>query len=490
MRHEVRFSDFPGSLYAAIGTALLGSLQFGYHMGVTNTPLQFIAEDLRFSLERGSALVTSALLVGAAAGSLVAGQAADKYGPKHSLLLNNLLFVAGCVLTMTTPFGLTGMVAGRTAIGLACGAASLYVPRYVAEVAPPGIRGALSTCCQVMVTFGALLSYCVGWPYAAERAAFIKIGGLDVPWWRVMLGLGLLPAIGQMVGLAACPESPMWLDWVGRKPEAQKARQKLLGAAAEAIDSLDSLPADSEGLDEANLPLTERRSGSGSISGAEQVKDDQAGTWEDLLSMQYRRIMLLAAGLPLLQQASGINTVIYYSSQVFRDAGLRSPVAGSVAMGASNVIGTLLAAGLMDRLGRRPLLLFSHTCMAICLIAMSAAQFSPASMQVEGAITLSAILAYVFSFALGVGPVPWVYLPEILPDRIKGRAQAACTSLSWVANLMVGLSFPAMLSGLGIGGAYLFYVALNVAAVAFVATYMVETKQRSLANIKKELINS
>lgn len=111
-------------------------------------------------------------------------------------------------------------------------------------------------------------------------------------------------------------------------------------------------------------------------------------------------------------------------------------------------------------------------------------------MQVEGAITLSAILAYVFSFALGVGPVPWVYLPEILPDRIKGRAQAACTSLSWVANLMVGLSFPAMLSGLGIGGAYLFYVALNVAAVAFVATYMVETKQRSLANIKKELINS
>ena len=111
-------------------------------------------------------------------------------------------------------------------------------------------------------------------------------------------------------------------------------------------------------------------------------------------------------------------------------------------------------------------------------------------MEVEGMVTLCAILAYVFSFALGVGPIPFTYLPEILPDRIKGRAQAACTSLNWIANLMVGLSFPAMLSALGIGGAYLLYVTLNAAAVVFAAVFMVETKQRSLAQIKKELINS
>ncbi|KAK9819874.1 hypothetical protein WJX72_003513 [[Myrmecia] bisecta] len=465
---------YPATLWCSVAAALLGSLQFGYHMGVLNTSLWFVALDLHFDYVKAGAFVVAVLMVGASLGALSAGQIADAVGPGRALMYNNLFNVAGCILCAATPLGYSSLLAGRFLTGIAAGAASLYVPRYIAEISPVRIRGGLSTLNQVFICVGILLAYVVGLPYSGKQPYDLHIGQSAVAWWRVMFGLALIPAFVQLLALAVCPESPIWLEWVGKIDAANQARRRLLGA-----DFSQELthPDDAEQL----ISESERVS--------EAVAEDVGeASWSELFSPRYRRIMMLAAGLPLLQQASGINTVIFYSSQVFEDAGLHQPVIGSIIMGGVNVVGTLLAAFLIDHFGRRPLLLFSHAGMGLCLLTISINVFVPVPPAVEANIVLAAILAYTLFFALGVGPIPWVYLPEILPDRIKGRAAALCTCLNWVANLVVGLTFPMMLRVLGLGGSYLVFAVLNLFAVGFVGMYMVETKKRSLKHIQSLLL--
>ncbi|CAL5223439.1 g5955 [Coccomyxa viridis] len=468
--------SYPALLWATVLIALLGSFQFGFHLGILNTAEAWVAKDLGLDLATQGAIITSAVIVGAVVGSLFAGQAADALGPKKALLLNNAWLLVGCVLCSGTPTGYWGLLAGRALAGIGAGAASLYVPRYISEVSPVAVRGALTTLNQVFICVGILVAYLVGLPYRNNTPQHAYIGGSDVAWWRVMLALGLIPAALQAIGLFFTPESPVWLEWKGRKAMAMYNQHRLLGPHWQEegevgdLEQVSTQPLNSESDDQAGEP--------------------QQGGWSALFDGRYRRIMILASALPILQQLSGINTVVFYSSDVFAKAGLESPVLGSIIVGAVNVVGTLVAAFLMDHAGRRQLLLVSHVIMTVCLAGLAISTWLPLSAAVEGWISLLAVMGFVLGFSQGSGPIPWVYLGEILPSEIKGPAAALCTSLNWASNLVVGLTFPAMLAGLHLGGAYLVYAVINGAAVVFAWFVMVETKKRSLAQIQAQLLRS
>ncbi|KAL3148888.1 hypothetical protein ABBQ32_001758 [Trebouxia sp. C0010 RCD-2024] len=500
-------SKYPGRLWFSATCAWLGSLQFGFHLAVLNTCLSFTSKDLKVTEAGGGAVVTSVLLVGAAAGGFFAGQAADALGPRRTLVWNNVPLLAGSCLSALAPdstLGFWSMLLGRLLAGWGVGTASLVVPRYLAEIAPVAIRGALGTFSQLFVCVGILVAFVIGLPYDGKEAT-VQLLGYDTAWWRVMFAIGLLPATMQAVGMSFCPESPVWLEWIGKTEDAWRAKGQLQGQVASALPQVSNLGATHcsdvekrettafvEETEEVTQPL--RASEEGAVlseADSSYLEDEDVageGGWDDLVQPRYRRMMVLAVSLPLLQQASGINSITFYSSSVFARAGLRSPILGSIVVGCVNVAGTGVAAYLMDRLGRRPLLILSHAGMAISLISISVARFLPLPANVEGYVSLVAILGSVLLFSFGVGPIPWLYISEILPERIKGRAAALCTCLNWLAALVIGLVFPVMLELLDISSSYLVFAALNAGAVVFAYTCMVETKGRSLQRVIHSLL--
>lgn len=463
-------------VYVCTGFALFGSFQFGYHIGLLNTCLYYVSDSLHFTMSPGGDIVVSALVIGAAIGSLFAGQIADATGPKRALVFNNIFTLTGCTISAFA-VGFYSMTAGRFITGWGAGAASLYVPRYIAEVSPPAVRGALGTMHQAFITLGILVSYVIGIPYE-EGIHTLHVLGTSFAWWQVMFAFGCVPAIIQVLGLSTRTESPVWLSWKGYTEEAHAARSQLVGSN-DAYQSLaDSAPGTSSEQD-AETALQQI------------LEPEHEAGWGELFSKRYRLMTALALGLPILQQLSGINSVIFFSSEVLKTAGLGSPIIGSVLVGAVNVGTTLIAAALMDRLGRKPLLVASHAAMAVCLIAMSLAAFLlPPTSSLSGYTSLASMLLYVFSFAIGSGPIPWLYLSEILSERIKGRAAALGTSLNWTAALLISSSFQSMLRVLGIGGSYLIFAAFNMLAVVYMMVLMVETKQRSLHHIKSLLLSN
>ncbi|DBB09503.1 TPA: hypothetical protein ACH3X3_008063 [Trebouxia sp. C0006] len=390
-------TTYPFKLWFAATCAWLGSLQFGFHLGVLNTCLSYTSTDLGITEAKGGAVVTSVLLISAAVGGFFAGQVADAIGPRRALVWNTVPFFAGSLMSAIAPDGSTGfwaMLLGRFLAGLGVGTASLVVPRYLVEIAPTPIRGALGTFSQLFVCVGILIAFAIGLPYDGKEA-FLDLGQHQIAWWRVMFAIGLAPATLQAIGMSTCPESPIWLEWKGNTEAAWRAKGQLQGQNPHALPQVTNLGATHFGDvekqetttfveegDGASVPLrgAAEEVFSSSEAGSSHLDDEELsgeGEWSDLVQRRYRRMMVLAVSLPLLQQASGINSITFYSSSVFTRAGLSSPIIGSIIVGCVNVVGTGVAAYLMDKTGRRPLLIASHAGMAISLISISLAKFLP-----------------------------------------------------------------------------------------------------------------
>eukprot|EP00877_Chromochloris_zofingiensis_P014348 jgi/Chrzof1/9167/Cz03g38140.t1 len=455
---------YPLTLWISIGGALLGAFQFGYQIGVLNTALYYVTKDLTYDNE---AVLSSAVVLGAMFGAICSGKFADKVGPKTAQIVNAVPFIIGAVLSAVSPHRHVGFLAGRVISGLGAGAASLYTPRYIAEIAPTSLRGRLGSQNQVFINVGILVAYSAGIPYENDFTGF-EVKGHFICWWRVMIAASIVPVVAQVLVLLFCPESPVWLESQGDRESADVSCIRLWGPYA-IVPDMES--------EDANL-----------LNDEEDEAAQRTEGWTGLLKPQYKWMMMLALGLPLLQQASGINTVIYYSSSVFQDAGLQSPITGSIFMGLINVSFTLVAAAMMDKMGRKPLLQASFAGMAGCLAVVALIIYVPTSLAVQGMLTVTFILLYVCAFALGVGPIPWIVLSEILPPRIKGPAASLATTCCWAGNLLVTLSFNSMLDTLGIGGSYLLYAAFNCFGLWYVSTYMVETKCRTLPEIEEMLL--
>jgi sugar porter (SP) family MFS transporter len=426
--------------------AAISGLLFGYDTAIINGALMFLRDQFRLS-DFQTEIAASSLLVGCLAGAAAAGTLSDRYGRKRLMLVASVLF---CVSSLGTalPRTLLEFIVARFIAGTAIGVASVLAPLYIAEVSPAAIRGRLVTLNQMAIVTGILLSYFVSW----------LLSGLGPSSWRWMFASAGIPSGILFVSLLFIPESPRWLVKQCRLPEAMITLRRVNGdvaAASEAASISDSL-------------------------------STETGSFRELLAPRLRRPLAIAILLAIFQQITGINTVIYYGAILFREHGgqasASSAIGANVTIGAMNFLCTMFAVMFIDRIGRKPLLLVGSAGMAISLGALA---FAFRMTPVPATLILTLVLCYVAFFAIGLGPGVWVYISELFPTAVRGRAMSAATLCLWAACLAVTLSFLTLVEHLGAAGAFACYAAVCIVTFLFVWRFTPETKGRTLEQIQE-----
>ena len=428
----------------------LGGLLFGYDTGVVSGALLFLHTSFgdlsSFQLE----LVTSVLLVGAAIGALVAGRLSDVIGRRPTILITALVFVAGVLGAAFSP-QFWFLIVMRFVIGLAVGSSSMVVPLYIGEVAPPRVRGALVSFNQLAITLGILVSYLIDYSLSSSEN------------WRLMFGLAAIPATLLFVGMLTQAESPAWLVIKGHEDEARRVLRRVRSPDHD-ID--------------------------GEIAEIRNVTE-QKGTYRDLLAPAVRRAVVIGVMLAIFQQITGINTVIYYTPTLLHDAGLGNSAAllANVGNGIVNVTMTVVAIWLIDRVGRRILLLSGTSGMVVGLsiIALTFAIGGDHLSTTAAIVAILALALYTGSFAIGLGPVFWLLISELYPLRIRGKAMSVATIANWSANFVVTISFLTLLNAISNAGTFFLFAALSLVAVLYFNANIPETKNLSLVQIERAL---
>jgi len=425
----------------------LGGLLFGYDTGVIAGALLFITPEFGLTAFE-SGLVVGAVPIGAVFGAALAGRLSDAYGRRVLIIGSALVFIAGSLACAVAPDAAV-LVIARFVLGIAIGLASATAPVYISEVAPPDIRGRLVTFFQLAVTIGIVVAYLVGLAFDASEG------------WRWMLGLGALPAFALLVGMLRMPQSPRWLVMAGRDFEARAVLSRLRAGDPEAIDQ----------------EIVE-------------IRDEVAakpGTWRDLGRPVVKAALVVGIGLAILQQVTGINTVIYYAPTIVQFTGVDSSAAAilaSVAVGIVNVGMTLVAIRLLDRAGRRPLLLVGSTVMGIALVALALVFAIGAGGSAGSVVAIASLMLYVGAFAVSLGPIFWLLNAEIYPLEVRSKAAAAGTMTNWLFNFIVSLTFLSLIDVLGRSGAFLFYAAMCALTFIFCLRLVPETKGKPLEEIQ------
>jgi MFS transporter, SP family, galactose:H+ symporter len=444
VKHETE-ADGKRLVYLATAISALGGMLFGYDIGVISGAILFIKSD--FSLSPGlEEIIVSSVLLGSLVGAVGGGLLADRLGRRRLLIAAAVVFALGAVGAALAP-GTAWLVAARIVAGAAIGIASFVAPLYISEIAPVAIRGKLVSINQVALTSGIVISYGIDYAFAGSQA------------WRWMFALAVIPAAAFALGLMFIPESPRWLVGRGHVDQARAVLKRIRGP------------------DQVEGELTE----------IQHSVAQQKGHWSELLGPRLRPAMIVGIGLAIAQQITGINTVIYYAPTILNFAGLSSSsvaILASVGVGVVNVALTLVAMQLIDRVGRRPLLLVSLAGMALSLFVLGLAFALPQLAGSLGWIAVIGLMTYVGSFAVGLGPVFWLMLSEIYPLRIRGRAMSVGTVANWSANLIVALSFLTLTQVLGTAPTFWLYGVVSVGAWVFAFFLVPETKGRSLEDIE------
>lgn len=422
---------------------------FGYDISSTNDAIAFMQKRFGLSsLDKG--LVVSALLLGALAGALVAGKLADTWGRRPTVVLAGLTAAVGA-LTTAAATDLAMLLAGRLVIGLAVGVTSAIAPLYIAELAPASTRGSMVALYQLSLTLGILAALAVG-------AAFAPTAN-----WRVMIAAGAVPAVAQVLAMAIVPESPRYLVARGRLDGARRVLTRLRPAG-----DVDRELAD---IAEAHRTTAEAR-------------------YRDVFARAARPALIIGVGAALMNALVGVGAVIYYSTDVFRAAGIGGPELASLAVGALNTVMTVVAVALIARFRRRVLLLAGLSGIVASLVVAGVALQLPTS-TATGWIIVVGLLGFIASFAISAGPIAWLLVAEVFPLGIRGRAASFATSTNWAANLVLALLFPLVVGTPGVpervGIAFLAYAAISLGFIAFVARLVPETKDRTLEQIQADL---
>lgn len=416
----------------------LAGLLFGYQTAVVAGALEFIAHD--FSLGIGpQQVVVASILGGAFVGASLSGQAADRFGQRPTLLGTALIFVLGALgCAQATSFAM--LVACRTVLGLAVGSASAIAPLYVSETAPPQWRGALVSMVQLAVTVGILASYLVSYAFTASGN------------WRAMLAVGAAPAVVLLLGMLALPESPRWLLLKGRREEALRAFARL------------------------GLPVEEETGG-----------EESAGSLGELLSPTIRPVVVVAAGLFLFQNLSGIDGILYYAPELFKQVGFdgqEAAILATAGVGSINVLATIVAMVLVDRLGRRPLLIGGLVVMVASLAVFA---FTLGRGSTAPGVAVGCLAVYVAAFALSLGPLPYVMMAELFPLNVRSLGMSVASATSWGTNILVSLTFLSLLQLLGSSNLFWVYCAICTVALGFSVLLVPETRGCTLEEIEANL---
>ncbi len=447
-------------IYFICLVSAMGGLLFGYDWVVIGGAVKFYEQF--FSIGGNAVLqgvATSSALVGCMIGAMVAGALADRYGRKPLLITAAVLFtVSGIATGAFNEFG--WFCIARLAGGVGIGIASAISPMYIAEVAPSGIRGSLVSLNQMAIVLGILAAQIANWAIARP-----DIGGAIDPWniemgWRWMFWAETLPAAIFLALAFVIPESPRWNALNGRKDAARSILTRIGGSSY----------ADGE---------------LGSI-GAAPVATGGSGL-RDLLRRRYAHVLVLGIIIAVFQQWCGTNVIFIYAQDVFAGAGYTVSEAflNIVVTGIANVVFTIAALFTVDRWGRRRLMLAG----AAGLTVIYAVLGTCFHYEVEGMVMVLLTVAAIACYAMTLGPVTWVLLAEIFPNRIRGVAMAVCTFALWVGSCTLTFAFPSMNAALGCSGSFWIYAGICLLGLIYFVCNCPETKGRSLEEIEKELIH-
>ena len=426
--------------------AALGGLLYGYDMGIIAAAAIFVKRSFAISTLMEE-WVVSVVLIGAMIGAIMGGAVADRIGRRVTLVWAGGIFLVGSLLAPLSA-NVFVLIAARAIIGIGIGFTSVTAPVYVSELAPPQSRGMLIGLYQFALTVGIALANLVGYWLAAQQA------------WRLMFGIAVVPTVFFLGVVLTVPESPRWLFAHGRAKDAAAILRVYMNdiGAQRFLDDIEL------GLE---TPVEQR--------------------WSALWSPTVRGSLFIAAGLTVLQQVTGINTIIYYGPQIFELAGSSShpnAILATLIVATVNVVATVVGIALVDRIGRKPLLYVGVSGMTIALFALSFA-FGHQGMLGSslGSIAIACLVVYIACFAFSLGAIAWILVAEVFPLRVRGRGVAAGTLFSGIANFTVSLTFLSLISILGSAGTFAIYGTFCIVTLVFVRFVVPETRGRDLESI-------
>jgi SP family xylose:H+ symportor-like MFS transporter len=437
-------------LFIALSTAL-GGLLFGYDTAVISGAIGNLNEYFHLTpVETGWAI--SSALVGCLIGAFFSDYLSNKFGRKATMIITAILFILNSVGT-ALPNSFTIFVLFRIVGGIGVGIASMVVPMYIAEIAPPKRRGALVGNYQLAIVIGIVVVYFVNYFIALQGDAHwnLNIG------WRWMFGSEIIPSILFLVFIFLIPESPRWLLQKGKSEQAVAVLEKI------------------------NLPEDVAQLQSEIQNSLEQ---EDKGQWNNLINPIYKKALFVGIGLSILQQLTGINAILYYAPEIFKSLGSSTDASllETSILGVVNLIFTLLAIKWVDKMGRKPLLYIGSTGMTISLAAVGFFIYNEA----VGNYVLPFLILFMASFSISWGPIVWILLSEIFPNKIRSLALAISVFIQWVANFIVTQLFPSLVENQWLkdnfNGAFPFYLfsVICLFSLFFVWKKVPETKNKSL----------
>lgn len=431
--------------------AALAGLLFGFDTGIISGALLFIKNSFPVSISMKEMIVGS-VLVGAILGSFSSGRLTDRYGRRGIMLVIALLFILGTAIAALAN-SLHMILFGRIFIGIAIGIGSYTAPLYIAEAAPAERRGGLVTLNQLMITIGIFSSYCINYVFA-------NIDGS----WRWMFAIGIIPALLLGLGMLLLPESPRWL-----------VKQKQIERARETLQYL-------RGNKNVEHEIAD-------IQNSLKMKN---ASFKQIFTKWLRPVLLIGLFLGFLQQAVGINTIIYYAPTIFHMAGFKTAstsILATVGVGLLNVLATVFAVKYLDKIGRRPLLLAGLIGMGASLFFLSYAFHTQLHIGSLRWLTVASAFVYIISFAFSLGALLWVIVSEIFPLEFRGVAMSFVVATSWFWNLTVSTTFLSLLHKLGASETFVIYAVTCM--IGFVISYLwvPETKGVTLEQIENNIRN-
>ena len=427
----------------------LGGILYGFDMGIIAAVLVFVRQSFALSTHMEE-IVVSVVLVGAMSGAVAGGSIADRIGRRSTLVWGGVIFLLGSLLAFWSP-DVTILIVARGLLGIAIGFTSVTAPVYISELAPPRSRGLLIGLYQFALTIGIVLADLVGYWLAGQQA------------WRTMFGLGAVPAAFFLALIFTLPESPRWLFAQNRLEEMHSVLSSYTDAAG------------------AKLLIEEIRT-------ALAIPVEQR--WIELWKPAVRTSLFIAVGFTVLQQVTGINTIIYYGPRIFALAGItsnRSAIFATLLVAVTNMLATIIALVLVDRVGRKPLLYAGVSGMTACLVLLAYSFHAPTAFgAAPGLVATVCLMVYITCFAFSMGPIAWILVSEVFPLRVRGRGVAAASLGSGASNFLVSMTFLSLINATGSSITFLIYAAFCVLTLIFVRFIVPETAGRELETISSE----